>query len=84
MLAYVTSFGRNPRGSPDFLAYPVPKACRHVLGTRVPRCLGVARSASEGIYDTGRHIDRGPSITFSLLPVPGAPAATPSPGPAAS
>ena len=30
----------------DFLAYPVPKACRHFLGTRVPRRLGVARSAS--------------------------------------
>ena len=29
-----------------FLAYPVPKACMHVLGTRVPRRLGVARSAS--------------------------------------
>ena len=41
MLARVPSFGRNP-----FLAYPVPKACMHVLGTRVPRCLGVARSAS--------------------------------------
>ena len=46
LLAHVPSFGRNPRGSPDFLAYPVPKACMHVLGTRVPRCLGVARSAS--------------------------------------
>ena len=46
MLAHVYSFGRNPRGSPDFLAYPVPKACMHVLGTRVPRRLGVARSAS--------------------------------------
>ena len=46
MPAHVPSFGRNPRGSPDFLAYPVPKACMHVLGTRVPRCLGVARSAS--------------------------------------
>ena len=46
MLAHVPSFGRNPRGSPDFLAYPVPKACMHVLGTRVPRGLGVARSAS--------------------------------------
>ena len=45
MLAHVPSFGRNPRGSPDFLAYPVPKACMHVLGTGVPRCLGVARSA---------------------------------------
>ena len=46
MLAHVPSFGRNPRGSPDLLAYPVPKACMHVLGTRVPRRLGVARSAS--------------------------------------
>ena len=46
MLAHVPSFGRNPRGSPDFLAYPVPKACMHVLGTGVPRCLGVACSAS--------------------------------------
>ena len=46
MLAHVPSLGRNPRGSPDFLAYPVPKACMHVLGTRVPRRLGVARSAS--------------------------------------
>ena len=46
MVAYVPSFGRNPRGSPDFLAYPVPKACMHVLGTRVPRRLGVARSVS--------------------------------------
>ena len=27
MLAHVPSFGQNPRGSPDFLAYPVPKAC---------------------------------------------------------
>ena len=46
MLAHVPSFGRNPRASPDFLAYPVPKACMHVLGTRVPRRWGVARSAS--------------------------------------
>ena len=46
MLAHVPSFGRNHRGSPDFLAYPVPKACMHVLGTRLPRRLGVARSAS--------------------------------------
>ena len=46
MFAHVPSFGRSPRGSPDFLVYPVPKACMHVLGTGVPRCLGVARSAS--------------------------------------
>ena len=46
MLAHVPSFRRNPRGSPDFLAHPVPKACMHVLGTGVPRRLGVARSSS--------------------------------------
>ena len=46
MLAHVPSFGRNPRGSTDFLAYPVPKACMHVLGTGVPRRFGVPRSAS--------------------------------------
>ena len=46
MLAHVPSFGRNPRGSPDFLAYPVPKACMDVSGTGVPRWFGVARSAS--------------------------------------
>ena len=46
MLAHVPSFGSNPTGSPDFLAYPVPKACMHVLGTGVPRCFGVARPAS--------------------------------------
>ena len=46
MLAHVPSFGRNPSGSPNFPAYSVPKACMHVLGTGVLRCLGVARSAS--------------------------------------
>ena len=46
MIAHIPSLGRNPRGSPDFLAYPVPNACIHVLGTRVSRRLGVARSAS--------------------------------------
>ena len=46
MLAHVPSFGRNPKGSPDFLAYPVPEACMHVLRTGVPGRLGVAHSAS--------------------------------------
>ena len=46
MLAHVYSFGRNPGVSPDFLAYPVPKAYLHVLGTGVLRRLGVARSES--------------------------------------
>ena len=45
MLAHVPSFARNARGSPDFLAYPVPKACMHVRAAGVPRRLGVARSA---------------------------------------
>ena len=45
MLAHVPSFARIFRGSPDFLAYPVPKAHLHVLGTGVPRRIGVARSA---------------------------------------
>ena len=47
VLAHVPSFGRNPRGSPDFLAYPVPKACQQrCFGTWVPWCLGVAHAAS--------------------------------------
>ena len=46
VLAHVPSFGRNPSGSPDFLAYPVPKACMHVLGTGVPGRLVVACSPS--------------------------------------
>ena len=45
MPAHVPSLRRNPSGSPDFLAYPVPNACMHVVGTRVPRRLGVPRSA---------------------------------------
>ena len=47
MLAQVPSCGRNPRGPLDILAYPVPKACQQgVLGSWVPSCFGVARSAS--------------------------------------
>ena len=46
MLAYVPSFERNRKGSPDLLGYPVPKACqRRGLGTWALRCLGVAHSA---------------------------------------
>ena len=39
MFAHVLSFGRNPRCSSDFLAYPVPKACSMflVLGVREAR-----------------------------------------------
>ena len=41
VLAHGPSFGRTPGGSPDFVAYPVPKAYRwHCLGTCVPRSFG--------------------------------------------
>ena len=69
MLAHVPSFGRNPRGSPGFLAYPVPKACMHVLGTRVPRCLGVARSASspKAAQALGCNLTPGLRISFGRV-----------------
>ena len=69
MLAHVPSFGRNPRGSPDFLAYPVPKACMHVLGTRVPRRLGVARSASspKAAQALGCSLTHGLRISFGRV-----------------
>ena len=80
MLAHVPSFGRNPRVSPEFLAYPVPKACMHVLGTGVPRCFGVARSASspKAAQALGCSLTPGLRIAFGLVtcmaraaPVPG-------------
>ena len=47
MLAHIPCLGRNPRDSPDFLAYPVPKVCQPCgVCTCVPRCLGCAHSAS--------------------------------------
>ena len=69
MLAHVPSFGRNPRGSPDFLAYPVPEASMHVLGTRVPRCLGVARSASspKAVLALGCSLTPGVRISFGRV-----------------
>ena len=69
MLAHVPSFGRNPRGSPDFLAYPVPKACMHVLGTEVPRRLGVARSASspKAAQALGCSLTPGLRISFGRI-----------------
>ena len=69
MLAHVPSFGRNPRGSPDFLAYPVPKACMHVLGTGVLRCLGVARSASspKAAQTLGCSLTPGLRISFGRV-----------------
>ena len=69
MLAHVPSFGGNPRGSPDFLAYPFPKACMHVLGTGVPRCLGVARSASspKAAQALGCSVTHGLRISFGRV-----------------
>ena len=66
MLAHVPPFGRNPRGSTDFLAYPVPKACMHVLGTGVQRRLGVARSTSspEAAQALGCSLTPGLQISF--------------------
>ena len=80
MLVYVPSFGWNPRGSPGFVAYPVPKACMHVLGTRVPRRFGVARSASspKAAQALGCSLTPGRRISFGRVtcmaraaPVPG-------------
>ena len=69
MLAPVSSFGRNPRGSRDLLAYPVPKSCMHVLGTRVPRRLGVARSASspKAAQSLGCSLTSGLRISFGRV-----------------
>ena len=69
MLAQVPSFGRNPRGSPDFLANPVAKACLHVLGTGVPRRLAVARSASspEAAQALGCSLNPGLQISFGRV-----------------
>ena len=69
MLAHVPSFGRNPGGSRDFLAYPVPKACMHVLGTRVPRRLGIARPASspEAAQVLGCSLTPGLRISFGRV-----------------
>ena len=61
MLAHVPPFWWNPRGSPDFLAYPLPIACMHVLGNGVTRCLGVARKAGQAL---GCSLTPGLRISF--------------------
>ena len=66
MFAHVPSFGQNPRVSPDFLAYPVLKACMHVLGTGVPRCLGIARSASSPKATQALGCSSTPGLRISL------------------
>ena len=68
MLAHILSFGRNPRVSLDFLAYPVPKACMHVLGAGVPRCLGVARSASSPKAAQALGLSLTPGLRISFGP----------------
>ena len=82
MLAHVPFFGRNPRGSPDFLAYPVPKACLHVLCTGVPMCLGVARSASspKAAQALGCSLTPGLRISFGRVTCMARAAAGPSYG----
>ena len=69
MLALVLSFGQNPRVSLDFLAYSVPKACMHVLGTGVPRRLGVARSAlsPKAAQASGCSLTPGLRISFGRV-----------------
>ena len=80
MLANFRCFGWNPRGSPDFLAYPVLKACMHVPGTRVSRHFGVVRSASrpKAAQALGCSLTPGLRISFGRVtcmaraaPVPG-------------
>ena len=69
MLAHVPSFGLNTRGSPDFLACPVPKACMHVLGTGFLRRLGVARSAlsPKAAQALGCNLTPGLRISFGQV-----------------
>ena len=69
MRAHVPSFGRNPGPSPDFLAYPVPNTCMHVLGTGVPRCLGVAHPASspKAVQSLGCSLTPGLQILFGRV-----------------
>ena len=66
VVAHVPSFRRNPRCSPDFLPYPVPKACMHVHGTGVPRRFGVARSASSPEAAPALGCSRTPGLRISF------------------
>ena len=69
MLGHVPFFGQNPRSAPGFLAYSVPKACMHVLGTGVPRRLGVARCASspKAAQALGCSLTHGLRISFGQV-----------------
>ena len=69
MLAHVPSFEPNPRGSPDLLVFPVPKAWMHVPGSGTPRCLGVALSASsfKAAQASGCSFTAGLRISFGRV-----------------
>ena len=81
MLAHVPPFGRNPRGSLNFLMYPVPKPCMHVLGTGVPRRLGVAHSASSpiAVQALGCSLTPGLRISFGRVTCMARAASVPGP-----
>ena len=81
MLAHVPSFGPNTSGSPDFLAYPVPKACTHVLGSWVPRCFGITHSASspKAALALGCSLAPGLPVTFGRIICMARPASVPAP-----
>ena len=70
MLAHGLLFEQNRRGSSDFLAYPIPKAFQQRgLATLVPRCLGVARSASslKAAQTLGCSLTPGPRVMFGRV-----------------
>ena len=69
MTAHVSSFERNHSGSPDFLVYPDPKACMHVLGTGVLRRFGVTRSASSSKAAQALGCSLTPRLRISSGPV---------------
>ena len=63
-------FEHNPTGSPDLLAYPVPKAYRRYrLGTWVTRFLGVAPSNSspKAAHALGRSLTFGTRVMFGRV-----------------
>ena len=70
-LPHILLFGRNPTGSPGFLAYPISKACQWCgPGTWVRRWLGVARSASspKAVQALGCSLTPGLQVMFRRVP----------------
>ena len=69
VLAHVPSFERNPRGSPDFLTYTVPKAyLRRFLGTWVLRYLACRRLRLESNSSAGLRMQPYPRSPDLLWP----------------